>query len=152
MKSEVQYKTVKYNSENFKNTIKTAVQVNNQLFNLQWLMQTSHWKSSSNRKKPWRKKHQDLFRSIFIDIDTIKIKRSDRKKKQKEKCFNYRKKEHFARECFKKIKKKIKFNDNGIEVQIIYLGKNQSFKVPETLLQEVDKESQENKLYKERDL
>jgi hypothetical protein len=54
---------------------------------------------------------------VPIDIDTIRMKkRSDRKKKQKGKCFNCEKKRHFMRECFKKIKKKIKFNNNRIEV------------------------------------
>ena len=72
---------------------------------------------------------------MLIDINTIKIKkRSNEKKKQKEKCFNCRKKEHFTRECFKKTERKIKFNNNRIEVQTTYLGKNQLFKVPETPL------------------
>ena len=102
-----------------------------------------------------------------MDINTIKIKkRSDRKKKQKEKCFNCRKKKHFIKECFKKIERKVKFNNNEIEVQTTYLGKSQSFKVPETPLQEVDKSQkkrtheqefqeepyQRKKLYKEMDL
>ena len=77
---------------------------------------------------------------MSIDIDTIRMKkRSDRKKKQKEKCFNCGKERHFVRKCFKKIKRKIKFNNNRIEVQTTYLEKNQLFKVPETLLYKINK-------------
>jgi hypothetical protein len=149
LKLEVQYKTVKCDLDNFKKAIKITVQVDNQLYNLQQLKRTSHWKSNSNRKKPWGKKQQNPFKHVPIDINTIKIKkRLDGKKKQKKKYFNCEKEGHFTRKCFKKTEKKIKFNDNGIEVQTIYLEKSQLFEVPETLLQEVNK-SQKKRTHKQ---
>jgi hypothetical protein len=104
---------------------------------------------------------------MLMDINTIKMKkRSDEKKKQKGKCFNCGKEGHFTRECFKKTEKKVKFNDNRIKVRTTYLRKSQSFKVPETPPQEIDKSQKEEtreqefqeepyqgkELYKEMDL
>ena len=42
LKSEVQYKTVKCDLKDFKDIMKTAVQVDNQLYNLQQLKRTNH--------------------------------------------------------------------------------------------------------------
>jgi hypothetical protein len=84
-----------------------------------------------------------------MEIDTIKIKRKfDSKKKQKEECFNCRKKRHFTREYFKKTERKVKFNDNRIEIQTTHLRKSQSFEIPKTSSHKINK-SQKKRTHKQ---
>jgi hypothetical protein len=94
LKPEVQYETVKCDPEDFQGAIKIAVQVDNQLFNLQQLKRTGHWKPSGGERKSWGKK-QDPSGTTPMEIDTVKMKRKfDGKKKQKGECFNCGKKGH----------------------------------------------------------